>query len=348
MGAVMEQSKPVAPPARARLPLIAAAIVFGLLVSCAAAEVLLRMTGRQPWQTLHARTNEPTMHEPDAQLGWRPIPGRHVIEPYKAGGPTIAMTLLADGTRVTAPEPAQGERAGREKIAFIGGSTTQGWAIDDDETFAWRLQQRFPTFDLLNYGVTAYGTYQSLLVMERLLAGPDPPRKVFYGFDEEHEPRNVADLKWLLPLALLAKGGIISTPYVTLDTQGQMVRHQPETYPHWPLREHSALVTFLQERYADLVGGYRTAQAREVTGRLMLEMQRLAEQHGSQFTVVLFHMSPATKQHYVDFLTQHHVDFLDCAFPITGDVRVRGDHHPNGAMNAQYADCIAPRIETDK
>jgi len=328
-----------------RLLFIAIAALLGVLLSCVAAEVLLRLAGRQPWRRLSGKENEPTMHEPDPRLGWKPMPGEHVIAPYFPGGPTIHLTFLPDGTRRTGDattRPANGQP--HDKVAFVGGSTTQGWAIDDDETFAWRLQQQFGALDMVNYGVTAYGTYQTLLLMEQVFAAPDPPRMVFYGFDEEHEARNVGDLKWLLPLALIEKGNIISTPYCTLGDNGALIRHAPATYPRFPLREYSALITFLQERYANATGGYRSGQARAVTEQLLIEMQRLAAEHGSRFCVVLLHWSPESKTHYVEFLSQHNIDFVDCAFPLTGDTRVHGDHHANGPMNARYAECIAPKL----
>ena len=317
---------------------IAAAIAFGLLLGGGAAELMLRLSGRQPWQTLQARQNEPVMHDPDPRLGWKPIPGHHVVAPYSPGGPSPHFTFLADGTRTT------GARGDRDKVVFVGCSFTQGWAVSDEDTFAWRIQQERPELAVFNYGVTAYGTYQSLLLLERLFAEPDPPRVVFYGLLEEHEQRNVADMNWLLPLALLSKGGIVETPYCTLGNNGDLVRHEPEGYPHWPLREHSALITELQNQYASVAGGPRAAAARPVTERLLLEMRRLVEQHGSRFCVVLLHLSPDTKAHYVEFLAEHQVDFVDCAFPLTPDMRVRGDHHPNGTMHARYAECIAAKM----
>jgi hypothetical protein len=249
------------------------------------------------------------------------------------------MTLRADGTRTTG-----GDGNGHTELLFVGCSFTQGWAISDDETFTWRLQQQFPAFEVINGGVGAYGTYQSLLVMERWLARPDPPAMVFYGLMEEHEPRNVAAPEWLMLLAAASKGGIVATPYCTLGPDGALVRHPTEAYSHWPLREYSALITFLERSYFEFAARKRTPQQRAVTERLLLEMQNLAQQHGSRFCVVLLHFSPAAKAHYVEFFEQHGIDYLDCAFPIDNDMHVRGDAHPNGKMNARYADCIAAKF----
>lgn len=323
-----------------RRPLfIAAAVVFSVVLSCLAAELLVRLSGRMPWQPWTIRENEPTMHDPDAVLGWKPIAGRHVIAPYSRGGSPVQMTLRADGTRTTG-----GDGSGNIKLLFVGCSFTQGWAISDDETFTWRLQQRFPAFEVINAGVPAYGTYQALLVMERWLARPDPPAMVFYGLMEEHEPRNVGAPEWLMLLSAASKGGIVATPYCTLGPEGELIRHPTEAYSHWPLREYSALITFLERAYFEFAARKRSPQQRAVTERLLLEMQHLAQQHGSRFSVVLLHFSPSAKAEYVQFLEKHGIDYVDCAFAIDEDMHVRGDAHPNGKMNARYADCIATKI----
>jgi hypothetical protein len=41
------------------------------------------------------------------------------------------------------------------------------------------------------------------------------------------------------------------------------------------------------------------------------------------------------------------VDFVDCAFPLPAAMQVPGDGHPNGRMNARWADCIGARLAAD-
>src|SRR5262245_25799025 len=173
--------------ARRRLVFGGVAVLLALGLALASAELLLRLTDHQPWRYLGVKPGEPTMHDADPELGWIPRPGQYEVPAYAPAGKDFSFTILADGTRVTGSPAARDAPA----VAFVGCSLTQGWSIGDDETFAWRLHQPFPPLHVLNYGVGAYGTYQSLLVMERILARPNPPRLVLYGFMEEHESRNV-------------------------------------------------------------------------------------------------------------------------------------------------------------
>ena len=318
---------------------IATAALLGVAASVAIAELALRATGHRPWRNLGLNAYQPTMFTPDPELGWRPAPGTYLVPPFAPDGPTTRLTVLPDGARST------GEATNpRTRMAMFGCSFTQGVGISDDETFAWRLQRAFPNVQVLNHGVGAYGTYQSLLLMQRFFAASEPPAVVLYGLIEEHEPRNIADPDWLRVLDLYSKEEMIATPYCTLARDDALVCHRPESYPRWPLRQDLALIPFLESRYLRVHAGDRAAQARVVTERLLVEMQQLAQRHGSHFCVVLLHFSAAAKQHYVEFLTQQHIDFVDCAFPITAEMRVYGDTHPNGAMNARYAECIAARL----
>jgi len=324
-----------------------AAVLIGVTAGLAAVEVILRLNGYQAWHYLGTETRELVVHEPDAQLGWRAKAGSYVFAPYAAGSPEVHLTFLPDGARVTHADGDGRADSAAPDVAFVGCSLTQGWAISDEETFAWRIQERFPSLRVRNYGTSGYGTYQSLLVMERLLSQPQPPRVVLYGFMEEHEPRNVADPNWLTLMALRSKQGGVATPYCTLAPTGLLTRHPPTEYPRWPLRESLATVTLLENRIVALRAGQRTAQARQVTEQLLIEMNTLATRHGVRFGVVLLHLSPEAKAHYAAFLDQHHVDFVDCAFPLPAAMQVPGDGHPNGRMNARWADCIGARLAAD-
>jgi hypothetical protein len=321
-----------------RLAFNSIAVAVGLLLALAAAEALLRLSGHRPWRYW---TEALEIHEPDEQLGWKPRVGRHDLPPYKAGEPRTVLTILPDGSRSTGAHPASDKR----KLAFAGCSITQGWAITDSDTFAWKIQQRLPDLDVVNFGTGAYGTYQSLLVLERVFAGPDTPDVVYYGLIEEHEVRNVAAMPWLLLLALRSRTDV-AVPYCTLDDAGNLIRHPPEAYPSWPLRGWLATVAFLEQQYLRFVTRDRDKQATRVTEQLILEMRNLVERKG-RFRVVLLRASPPARRRYLQFFQQNGVDFADCALPMPPSMRVPGDYHPNGAMNTRYADCLAPYVRID-
>lgn len=334
MGAV---SAAVSDPAPRRWRGRAAALAASLLLAFAAAEVVLRVAGVTPVTPRASIASEPLVHVPDAIRGWRPEPGRYVTPPYVPGGAAAELTVLADGSRATAATPS----AAGDTLLLLGCSFAFGWAISDHETMAWQLQQALPEARVVNRGVNAYGTYQALLLLEELLARGERPQRVVYAFHEVHEERNVAAPRWLALLDENARRGNVDVPYATLDAAGEIVRHPPERYPHWPLRTHLATVAFLERLWAERTGGERVAQARPVTQRLLLEMRDLCARHGVAFEVVFLQAQRPTAAHYARFLTDAGIRFTDCIVPIPPHMRVPGEGHPNGEINAQWATCLA-------
>jgi hypothetical protein len=300
-------------------------------------EIALRSLGYGPWSYQSYYANEPVMHEPDADLGWRNRPGEYVFPPYAPEGEFIRMTFLADGSRVTGP----GQPASGPEVLLIGCSLTQGRGISDDETYGWKLQARFPGRGFRNFGTAGYGTYQSLLMLERVLRKAPTPEMVIYGFIEHHELRNVAAPEWLELLAAYQRGRDVKLPYALLGHDGRVVRHQSVRYPEMPVRERLASVALAERVMNRLLGASRKRDKTRVTEELLLEMNLLARGRGARFGVVLFDASDSARAHYVRFLGDHDLEFADCVFPRSPQMEVPGEGHPSGAMNSLYAQCIA-------
>ena len=98
----------------------------------------------------------------DEILGWKPKTGNFKFEPWSKNGNTTKLTNLEDGSRFT------GKNQEKRKVIFIGGSLTQGWAVDDSESFVWLLQEKKQDFNFINYGVGGYGGVQSLLKLKEI------------------------------------------------------------------------------------------------------------------------------------------------------------------------------------
>jgi len=282
-----------------------------------------------------------TMHEPDAVLGWRNRPGSYVIPRYLPSGQDIHVTLEEPGrrrTRATATASPDGA------MVLVGDSYAVGWALNDEDTFAWKLQERFPALDVLNYGTAGFGTYQSLLMLERVLPTVDRPRLVLHNFIEAHELRNAAPDSWLEDLARLSRRGHVRVPRATLDENGKLVRHPPEGYIELPFRERSALVNTLGRAFMHFRTLGRLSTKRAVTEQILLEMDRVAEKSGAELLVVLLRASPKGRKHYLHFLSKHGVAVVDCIREMTKDDLVPGEGHPNARMNTLWAECIAPAV----
>lgn len=326
------------------------AVIVTLTMMLALSEVALRLAGKSPWED-SGRTDDPVMHEPDAVLGWRSKAGNYEVPPRVESGEATRLTFLENGRRVTSRKSAtpDGEANGIPELILVGGSFTQGWAISDDETFAWKLQERFPNLEVKNYGTGGYGTYQALLTMRRVLPQQESPKLVVYGFIGAHTLRNVAPSRWMKALSSHSSRGHVYVPYVTVGPDGQLVNHEPEAYINLPLRQYLATVTFIEETIMWLRDGLgdsnRTYQSRAATEQLLLEMRDTANHYGVELAVVdLGTTDPSRAAHYREFLKGNGILAINCSFDLKPEYTVPGDGHPNDAMNTRYADCIAAGI----
>ncbi len=298
----------------------------------------MRLAGYSSW-TAQPGLGDTFLHEPDSELGWRNAQGTHT---WSARRPFIHMTFWSDGLRATSEQP----RPGRRQAVVIGGSFTQGWAVSDSDTYAWRLSEALPAVEWLNYGTGGYGTYQSLLALPRHLARADArTARVIYGFIDHHEGRNVASPAWLRGLARSAEQFSVRLPYVTLDPEGGLHEHPPAGYPDWPAKRRSALVALLEERLYAVRTSWRKTQAREATQALLRELRREARAHGTRLLVVVLSQSPPhTRESYRQFFEREGFGALECWHPEQNKMVVPAYGHPNARANHLWAECIEDAI----
>jgi hypothetical protein len=313
-------------------------IVFALVI----AEIFLRLAGHMP-ETKIKFSNEKTMHQYDAALGWKNKQGNYETPAYTDSGQPIKTTFLPSGARITGHNTDSTNNA----LVIVGGSYTQGWAISDSETFAWKLQARHPSLYVLNYGTGGYGSLQSLMVIENELPRIASPSVVLYGFIEHHEIRNVAPYSWMIALSRASERGHVFVPYATYKDDKGLVRHKPERFLSLPYSDSFSIIALIEKVYMKVATRNRAPQKRKVTEQLLLDMNTTTSQHGAKFVVVLLELSDEAKLHYKNYLTANMIEYIDCAFPLTPDMEVAGEGHPNGEMNTRWAECISSNLGND-
>lgn len=313
-------------------------LIFALstTLSFVVAEATLRFLG---YESYSSGDNGADMQEYDPALGWRNKEGQYVMARYHPDESETFVTILKGGVRRSS-ENQDHVKDKRPKTIFIGCSFTQGWAISDQDTYPWKVQTRFPSVEVLNYGTVAYGTYQSLLTLEKVLPFIDRPRLVVYGFIQHHETRNVAPSHWLRLLAWF-------TPYATLNRNGHLLRHPPERYAPWRLSEKSAVITLAERAFMEMRTMRRHFLKRPVTHQLLLALQKLSNHYGADFIVVILSSTNKTKAKYITFLKSNGILAADCAYPITEEMIVKGEgQHPNGKLNSKWSECIVDFIQS--
>ena len=323
---------------RPRPSFVVILVLFAVAVSLGAAELMLRWRGAMPWLQLPKPPNQPVLASEDPVLVWDNKPGRHVFPGYSPEVKEVTITVEPDGSRSAGPTPSRP----KARVALLGDSIAFGWAISDDETFAWKLQARFPDVAFVNHGVSGYGTYQSFLKMRRLMAEDPPPDLILYGFYHDHLQRNVQSLQWV---DMHDRNDRPSTaPYCTTDADGHLLEHPGEPISRWPLRRSLASVYFVEQLLTRRRVAKRSAYAWPVMQSLAVEMDRIARARGSRFVLLFLMSRPGVSRPLTEFLRSHDIAFLDCNRVLRPQWMVKGEGHPNGAMNDEWADCVAAAL----
>jgi len=147
-------------------------------------------------------------------------------------------------------------------------------------------------------------------------------------------------------LSSASRRGEPNVPYCTLDSNDNLIRHLPESYPVWPLRGSFAFVNDFQKLYMQAKTLNRDFQKRRVTEKLLLEMKDVSSRNAAKFLVALLRTDEEERLHYTSFLKTHAINFIDCVLdPLPPDLIVRGEGHPNGKANTFWANCIAESLD---
>ena len=300
-------------------------------------EVTLRFLGFEPWTYIKQDLNEPITNQYHPKIGWKPKEGIYIFPPFSKNGKYTKFTILKDGSRFSGKISGDSE----VDVLFIGGSFTQGWAVDDQETFPWFFQKKLPNLKVKNYGVGGYGTYQSFLLLEEILKKKNNIKIIIYSYIKAHPSRNIGDASWLSYLNKYSRRGHLSLPYVELDKNGNLIEHEPVEYLKLPFREYSALITRLEKKIMRIKLYSKYKDKTKITQKIILEMKKLSEKNGSKFIFANLDSVKDDLIPYIEFSKKNKITFTDCGYTdVTDDYIVENDGHPNHKMHKLYADCI--------
>src|SRR5688572_5342555 len=187
-----------------------------IIISFASAELVVRLAGISPVPRPAPATVESRITMEDQRLGWNNRPGAK--QSFRLlGEPPHTVTILETGARATSPSRTSTRDIRRDMI-FVGCSFTHGWGLNDEETFAWKVQMALPDWNVHNFGVNGYGTCQAYMLLKRLFEQKKWYKPVLiYGFISDHEDRNVGNVFWHYVLSTLTSTGNVSLPSCMLD-----------------------------------------------------------------------------------------------------------------------------------
>lgn len=304
-------------------------------------ELALRITGSNPRQFLNISKNEVVTNMPDKRLGWIPKEGIHKFKPWSVQGEETSLTVNSDNSRYTGEVDEN-----KDKIIFLGGSITQGWAVNDDKNFPFIIQNKYPNYKVYNYGVGGYGGYQSLLKLEEIIEKKENIKLIVYGFINHHEERNVASGKWMYILNYFSKRGLVQVPYASIDKNNRLTKHDPIKYIKLPFSDYSALTAKIEQKIMYLKSFFREKKQSDVSLKIIEKMKLMSEKKGSKFILLFLESFQDERDHkYKVFLDKSEITNIKCFPPGGKKYIVVGDGHPNKFAHNILANCISGKIE---
>jgi hypothetical protein len=304
---------------------IALATLGALVVGLLGAEVSARLLGYSP--AVDTRATSPWTAF-DTELGWTNNPGARL-----SSGIGFA-TIEADGSRRTKPHPIAEPRG---VVLVLGCSYTLGFGVDDKDAFAWKLQERFPEFDVKNFGTAGYGTYQSLLRFRRFQREGHPaPVLVVFGFADFHGARDRATRSFM------GNTRAYVAPHVDLSNRRLVEkpgRFTPMSAPArvfalWNLAEW----TYKREvEYAP--DDEKTIEIHRAT---LLQLRREIEAAGSRLLVANLWTTPLDRPSWHEFFRLQGFHVAECVsdrLPYA---------HPDLFWNLRHADCVEEALRRER
>lgn len=319
------------------------------LLLAVALETILRLCRFKPWHLVEARVRVSPggkLFERHPALGYVHIPGDfHIIlgDSY-----STQATHLPNSLRISHPLATYSEPRPEKEIWIFGCSYTYGWSLNNQDTYPWLLQERFPEYEIVNFGVEGYGTIHSLIQLREALQKERPPKIIVLAYADFHNQRNVFPRSLRKAFSPYNKLGLVVYPYAWLDANGHLSYHVTDIY-FWelPLMRYSALSHFIEKSYNKVDDRYYFSRQIRISELLILEMAGIAQKNNIIFVIAGINASPETHKMLLS-LQQHGLKTVDISvnLNIKENTNKPHDQHPSARANRQYADKLETFLRT--
>ena len=325
-------------------------IFISIIITLATIEIFLRIFVIKPWEYL--KVEDPLINLNDPVLGWKAKEGTYNFSPMHRTGNSFSLKINKNGNR----ENGSSKIDNKNEILLIGGSFTQGWGVNDNETFSFKLQENYNNYKIYNFGQAGYGTIQSYLLLKEQLLKSKNPKLIIYGIIQHHEYRNIAHESWLRMLSQYSSRGSVSTPYGSLSKKNELIIYPPIGYSTLPFREKLSTITLIEKVYNKLNSkkrvykrlgdGKKIKQQVLVTRKTIMNIKKISKKINSNFVVVNLDWAGSLKMNnYKNFFKEKNINFVNCAVPLDKKFAIPGDYHTNEMAHTLYKECLIDYID---
>jgi len=175
-------------------------VMAGFALALGLSEGLLRLIEKRDpefnrillYDLYHKKSGEKFLYDP--LLGWKNIPGLEFVTYGKKG------KINSKGLR--SPEYSYKKEAGSSRVLVLGDSFAWGFGVSDEELFSRvlekKLREKNPRVEVINGGVSGWGTDQELLFLEEEGYKYSPDKVVLMFFLWNDLWNNIAANQYML------------------------------------------------------------------------------------------------------------------------------------------------------
>jgi hypothetical protein len=310
-----------------------------ITLSLGVVEILLRINQSTPWKNFNNDKDEPTINQFESKIGWELKEGNFTFKPFTNEGEKFKIKITKGLYRYTGKIIEE-----RNDIAVLGGSIALGFGVNDEDTFSSLLQKKINDYNIKNYGTGGYGTYQSLLKLEKILLKKNKIKYIIAVYTQAHEIRNIGEEAWLRTLSQYSNRGHVYLPFATIDSQEKLKRHEPVKYISLPLRENFAIINKIEKRIMKIIFYSKNRDPIKTTIKIFDEMNRIGKINKSK--LIVLNMSGNLDEKYKVFFAKNNIPTIDCDLPSDDNLIIKGDGHPNKKAHTLYSECIFKKLVT--
>lgn len=315
------------------------AILFGLII-----EQIFRHKGYVPWTD--NRSNilrvDPggKFYRRDPLLGYTHLPG--IFKITLLDGYQFICTHREDNLlRIT--HPIEIKKSIKPEIWLFGCSFTYGWAVNDNETSGWLLQEKMPNYEIVNFGTTGYGTLQSFLQFKQAVK-LKKPEKVILFYASFHDERNTFSRNRQKVVRAYRGFGPLIQPFARVGRGNELVYEMATMeYKELPLMKYSAFFHWLEMKFNKVEDIF--LQSNQISKMLIIEFNNLCKEQNIEFMVAGIYSDLKTRE-MLRYCDERGIKVVDISVDLSKkeNTNLPADNHPSALAHKKYAERVLNAI----
>jgi len=243
-----------------------------------------------------------------------------------------------DGHRITSSET----RTDTASLWIFGCSFTYGWGLNDQDTYSYLLQKRFPNMGVKNFAIGGHGTLQTLIQLEDELKKTAPPKTIIVAYGDFHDIRNVGSPLHLKAFNRIKQMSAFRYPYAHFTNNMLSVSYAKLDYSGIPFSNKLRILKFIEDQYDQYID--KSLDRQNITRILLLKIATICKENDIRFLLAGINRTDKTKE-MLRLVSSKDIVTFDMSVDLSSaEFIVKFDGHPNEKAHRHYADVISEHI----